>query len=384
MKKSLIALAALAATASYAQSSVEIYGIIDQAYTTTTSKYSDSDAFVSKATAVTSGTQSGLATQRIGFRGTEDLGGGMKGLFQIESSLSAGSAGDNGFGSRPTFVGVSGGFGTVLLGRQDTPLLKAVVPQLAGGANNMIGQIMWSPFTGAALVGGAASAQMSSADAGYGRIARETTVDRAIDYITPTFGGFNAELQYGVSDAKLAGDVANTLAKTTDQGLNVKYANGPLTLNAAVHTQKLDSSTNANDYKNTNNYIGATYNFGVANVSLQHGTSKRELGGAEIYHNKGTQLGVQVPVSATVALFGSVGTGTREVKDFWGSINGPVEFKQKSFQLGATYAFSKRTKLYAAYGMQQLKSTNIDWDYGYLSSAKLKETQFGVGLNHSF
>ena len=59
MKKSLIALAALAATASYAQSSVEIYGIIDQAYTTTTSKYSDSDAFVSKATAVTSGTQSG-------------------------------------------------------------------------------------------------------------------------------------------------------------------------------------------------------------------------------------------------------------------------------------------------------------------------------------
>ncbi len=375
----------MAATASFAQSSVEIYGIIDQAYTNTSLAASDPSGSI-KVKAVNTGTQSGLATQRIGFRGKEDLGGGLTGLFQIESALSAGltklddNRDANGFGSRPTFVGLSGGFGTVTLGRQDTPLLKAVVPQLAGGANNMVGQIMWSPFAVAGTLTGLADVNNGStamagaiADVGLGRIARQTTIDRAINYATPNFNGFKAELQIGQSDVKLTGTGVTTTvnAKTDDTGLNLQYANGPLTLAAATHTQKVVAN-GATTGKNSNDYVGATYNLGVANVSLQYGQSKRTEGAAEAYKNKGTQLGVQVPVSANVAAFGSYGTGSR-------TFDGADKYKQTSYQLGASYAFSKRTKMYAVYGNQQLKgdSTNTTGD-------KYKETQYGVGLNHSF
>ncbi len=322
-----------------------------------------------------------MVTQRLGFRGTEDLGGGLKARFQVESALSAGNADTNGFGSRPTFVGLEGGFGTILLGRQDTPLLKAVVPQLAGGANNMVGQLMWSAFAGAganpALTVPTATA---IADAGFGRIARESTINNAIDYITPTFNGFSAELQVGQNDAKLEGTGINTVtnAKTDDTGLNVRYANGPLTLAAATHERKVVAS-GVTSRKNVNNYVGATYDLGVANLSLQYGESKStaDVGttgsvNGEFYKNKGTQFGVQVPVTAATALFGSYGVGKRTLASL-------DEYKQTSFQLGATYAMSKRTKLYAVYGLQELKGDNAA-----TSGEKWKETQFGLGVNHSF
>lgn len=360
----------MAATSAFAQSSVEIYGVIDQAYTNTTIKGSDADG-AAKATIANSGTQSGLATQRLGFRGTEDLGGGLKAKFQIENSLSAGAAASNGIGSRPTFVGLEGGFGTILLGRQDTPLLKAVVPQLAGGANNMVGQIMWSSFAGIGdLTSLSLPAATAVADAGFGRIARETTIDKAINYITPNFNGFSAELQVGQNDAKLTGDVTGK-AKTDDTGVNVKYAAGPLTLNAGTHNQKV-TANNVVSRKNVNNYVGATYDLGVANISLQHGTSKSNATVGEFYNNKGTQLGVQVPVSSTIAAFASVGTGTRTIEE-------DFKLKQTSVQVGAAYSLSKRTKLYAAYGQQQLKGDNAATD-----GVKWKENQFGLGVNHSF
>ena len=364
----------MAATTSFAQSSIEIYGIIDQSYAVSTIKGSDNTGGF-KYTLNNSGNQSGLATQRIGFRGTEDLGGGLKGRFQIESALSAGGAGDNGFGSRPTFVGLEGGFGTILLGRQDTPLLKAVVPQLAGGANNAVGQLMWSSFLGAgtALANTTLPSATVVADAGLGRMARETTIDRAINYITPTMSGFNAELQLGQSDAKVTGTGINTTvnAKTDDTGLNVKYANGPLTLNAATHEQKV-TTNGATSRKNINNYAGATYDLGVANLSLQYAESKSESATAQFYKNKGTQIGAQVPVSATTALFASYGFGKR-------SFTSTDDYKQTFLQLGAAYSLSKRTKLYAVYGQQELKGDNAA-----TTGEKWKETQYAFGVNHSF
>jgi len=275
MKKSLIAVAVAALpVVGFAQTSVSIYGIIDQSYTTgstTASLLGDS----AKVKFTDTGNQSGLATQRLGFKGTEDLGGGLKGLFQVENALSAGNAGTNGFGSRPTFVGLSGNFGTLTLGRQDTPLLKAVVPQLSGSANNTAGQLMWSPFlsSGDLLVANAAgsstSAQLAAAagaaaiaDAGLGRMARQTTIDRAINYVSPTINGFQSELQVGKSDFRLteSGSTDTVNIVTDDFGLNLRYAEGPLTLAAATHNQKA-TRDGLNAGKNTNNYVGATYDW---------------------------------------------------------------------------------------------------------------------------
>ena len=299
------------------------------------------------------------------------MGGGLKAVFQIETAIAAGSAGST-FGGRPTFVGLAGNFGTVTLGRQDSPLLKASTPQLAGGSNNVVGQIMWSNF----LASPDADLTEATANLGLGRINQDVTIDRAINYITPNFGGLTAELQVGQSDVELSGTGLTTETnKTDDAGVNIKYAVGALTVNAANHTRKITAtlaSTSAR--KNVNNYVGATYDFGMAKVSLQHGTSKSDVTSttAESYNNKGTQLGVQVPVTTAINVFGSVGTGTRTILT-------DAEFKQTSLQMGATYSLSKRTRLYTVYGQQELKGDN-----DVTAGAKLKETQFALGVRHTF
>jgi predicted porin len=359
----------LAATSAFAQSSVEVYGIIDQSVGQVKSKYSE-NGFTNKVAAQTTGNQSGLATQRIGFRGTEDMGNGTKAIFQIENSLSAGNAADNGFGSRATFVGLSNAnMGTLTLGRQDTPMLKAVLPQLAGGANNTVGQIMWSSFTR-----DRGMAAVANANGGFSRVASQTTINRAINYKSATFNGVDAEIQYG-KDGTQADQTGALQDKdqSTDLGFNIKYASGPLTLNAAQHDTKAIANS-AEAAKNKGTYLGATYDLGSAKLSVQHGSDKRTSAGAQEYKNTGTQFGVQVPVNAQVATFASFGTGKRE----YGAAN-PDSFKQTSMQLGATYSLSKRTKLYGIYGSQQLKGNSVD-----TTGMKLKETQYVFGVSHSF
>ena len=359
-----------------------IYGIIDQGISSATAKFAGPD-FSDKATLTTTGNQGGLATQRIGFRGVEDLGGGLKARFQIESSLSAGNAASNGFGSRPTFVGLEGGFGTILLGRQDTPLLKAVVPQLAGGANNVSGQMMWSSAIPGQLEAGliaalGAAASTALADVGAGRLARETTINNAINYITPNINGFQAEVQVGQNNAKLVESGVNGSlgAKTDDTGVRVAYAAGPLTLSAAMHDQKA-STNGALARENKNNYVGATYKLGSATLSLQHINSKSATGatGVQAYNNKGTQFGIQAPVTGAINAFASYGTGSRT----FGPAADGEKFKNTAMQMGATYSLSKRTRVYAIYGQQDLKGDTVQ-----TTGFKYKENQYALGVNHSF
>ena len=315
-----------------------------------------------------------MSTQRLGFRGTEDLGGGLKALFQVESTMTAGGAASNGFGSRPTFVGLAGNFGTVLLGRQDTPLLKTTAAQLAGGSNNLVGQAIYSNF-GLGFDGTAVTAAQTTA-AGYGRMATDTTTDKAINYISPTIAGFTAEVQVGQSDTKDDTGTAPAFSKTDDTGFSLRYVAGPLTVSGANHTKEFTTSVASSATvfpgKTKTNYIGATYDLVAAKVSLQHATSKNDTTVASVFDNKVTQLGVQVPVTTAINLFGSVGMGTRTLETV-------DEYKQTSMQLGATYSLSKRTMLYSVYGQQELKGDNTA-----TAGEKLKETQFALGVRHTF
>ncbi|WP_194722578.1 porin, partial [Noviherbaspirillum malthae] len=121
MKKSLIALAVLGtvAGASFAQTNVTVYGVADAGLARI-------DNGRVNTTALQSGQQSG---SRIGFRGTEDLGGGLSAIFTLENgfNIDDGTLGQGGrlFG-RQAFVGLQGGFGAVKLGRQYNPIRTAV------------------------------------------------------------------------------------------------------------------------------------------------------------------------------------------------------------------------------------------------------------------
>ena len=217
MKKTLIALAALASTAAFAQSSVTLYGVADAAL----SKVTDKSAALSSAGTMNNG------TSRWGVRGTEDLGGGLKAGFNFEQGLSLndGTLAKSGAGEfgRAAWMNLSGGFGEVRLGRTLNPSFYAATAwELTGAANY---SVVVSQF-GAVLGGIRNSSQIA--------------------YTSPNMGGFSATVGY-----VLKGNSANEKAKVD---LNAIYANGPLAV-ALGYNKVQDAEKNV--------HVGARYNFGM-------------------------------------------------------------------------------------------------------------------------
>ena len=118
MKKSLIALAVLASSgAAMAQSSVSVYGLAD----VWVGSQKNTTNGVSAGGFNKMASNEGFATSRLGFKGTEDLGGGLKANFQIETNVGFDQPAATSLGNRQAWVGLSGGFGEVQLGRVWTP-----------------------------------------------------------------------------------------------------------------------------------------------------------------------------------------------------------------------------------------------------------------------
>lgn len=217
MKKTLIALAALASTAAFAQSSVTLYGVADASL----SKVTDKSAALSSAGTMNNG------TSRWGVRGTEDLGGGLKAGFNFEQGLSLndGTLAKSGGGEfgRAAWMNLSGGFGEVRLGRTLNPSFYAAAAwELTGAANY---SVVVSQF-GAVLGGIRNSSQIA--------------------YTSPNMGGFSATVGY-----VLKGNSADEKAKVD---LNAIYANGPLAV-ALGYNKVQDAEKNV--------HVGARYNFGM-------------------------------------------------------------------------------------------------------------------------
>jgi len=157
MKKTLVAVAALvAATGSFAQSSVTLYGVVDASLET-----------VKGTKSLTRVSSDNLASSRLGFKGVEDLGGGLKANFVLESSVGVdtGEANSTRFFSRAAWVGVSSGYGDLRIGRQDSS-----IGALAGNTAILGGQA-YDDFKIAPM--------LSNND--YRRL------DNAITYVAPTF-----------------------------------------------------------------------------------------------------------------------------------------------------------------------------------------------------
>jgi predicted porin len=216
MKKTLIALAAVAATgAAMAQSSVTLYGVADAGIVKTTGV----------DTAFTSSGGMNNGTSRWGVRGVEDLGGGLKAGFNFEAGLSLadGSVNQSGgnYFSRAAYMNLMGGFGEVRLGRTLNPsFFAAAAWELTGTANY---SVVTSQF--GAVLGGIRNSNQ-------------------IAYTTPNFGGVSATLGY-----ILKGNNGGN-AKTD---INVIYKGGPLA--AALGYNKVSGA-------NDNWHIGANYDFG--------------------------------------------------------------------------------------------------------------------------
>ncbi len=344
MKKSLIALAVLAASgAAMAQSSVTVYGRLDA---------SVGSAKVGNVGAVVSNTQlfsNNITTSRIGFRGTEDLGGGLSALFIIETGFAPDAPGATYLGDRAAVVGLSGGFGTIKLGRHDTAFDD--IRDLSVSSN------LWD----SASLASTESIVGTTGFNGVGNIADYG--DRAnnqIRYESPSFGGVTFGISYGFDE----------VAAPTKQDViayNVRYKSGNLDVGAAYQETAQGGAPNftvTDDRKYST--VAAAYNFGSFRISGGWNQAKNTATGLK---SNTYTIGANVPVNAFDF---SVGYSTAKAKQQ----NGATFEKGSAFSAGVTYSLSKRTRLYAAL-------TNGDIENG----AGVKQRQrdiYAAGVIHTF
>ena len=376
MKKSLLAVAAMTAFAgaAQAQSSVTVYGIMDvgpKAATTTVNNI----AYNADAT-----NGGNLASSRIGFTGSEDLGGGNKAIFTAEFGVnpaksnfsgSTNTANNGSFDNRQSFVGISSAsLGTLKMGRQYSLSHVTIVNTDTTGGNNMIG--------GTTYVGGNANVSNTitapvSANASYGIRASE-----AIIYESPVFAGIQALGMYSWNKASAA---ATTYNASADAGLGLRYtglkgldvrasnvvrqvtngaAQGTL-MNAGTTTDfglmAVATANSALQVTQTERAIGASYDFGMAKLFANN--MRTELRGSAnntaitTITRNASEAGVKVPYKAFV-VSAKYGIGNSNLAGLVAANNITAgtgsSFNFRGYQAQVEYNMSKRTTLYSIYG----------------------------------
>jgi predicted porin len=365
MKKLLIATAALAMVAgtAQAQSSVTVYGVLDQSI-------GNFDNGADTNGAITANASNLIATQRLGFRGTEDLGGGLKANFVIEGALANGVAAQS--WNRATFAELTGSFGSVKLGWTDL------------GTTNIDDTMSQAGNLGAAMTHVAAAAQGVNANSdGLGN-------DNAngIVYTTPNFNGFTVELGYkgqhhtGLGDAVATPATATDNAKlgtatrtgTTDNvetqtGIRVDYSKGPLKV-AIGQTKGKNEKNAAYDRKLT--AYGASYDFGVASVGYTNMVAES----SSTVEDKYNLFSVKVPMKNGIAVHGVYQTADRNAADY----------DATGYTLAVTKAMSKRTTVYGQYSAID-NSTNARYGMrgtGAAAANGAEASAYSVGVLHTF
>ena len=408
MKKTLVALAALAATSAFAQ--VTMYGSIDVA-NVTKQHTNVNGTIASKTTGIGEGFNAG---NRIGFRGTEDLGGGAKVNFVIEQGINItngalfssraaaggqqldGISAKGGWGdnmpagaystgtNRQSFVSYAAGFGEIRAGYQYTNLYT--VSTNSGyhlGSEQPGGDLAHGTFNNAAFGG---------------------TRANGLTYISPRFSGVQATLQMGAGSGRETADIdtganSTTTGKTKDTnkrtGILLNYTNGPLNASFA-HTEMniegslvtanttpttllggtagktLTATTVATDYSNKLDQLAGSYQLGAAKLTASYakGQVRDAVTATNNANTKATQLGAEYAFGQIRPFFI---TGKLKADN----TTGTALFDAKSSMFGARYDLSKRTLAYVMSGKVK--------DDTETTATKVNERKaMAIGLYHSF
>jgi len=389
MKKSLLALATLGAFAgaAQAQSSVSVYGVMDGSYT---SAENESKTTAAGATSKTSSRNTvngdgAYSTSRLGFRGTEDLGGGKTAQFVLEYDLINIGNGANGtdtavnqtsntnartesLGARYSWIGIGDkALGALRIGRQESSMHGAFTNGLAGQANNMQGSIYSSGSSNANVI--------SAAVRPY-----DVFVDQAITYVAPSMNGLDIQVQYSQNAYSAAATTASS--GFAQAGASIRYSGVKNLVVAYGFQQDNAVVASTSNSKRTVNAITANYNLGVARVfglGSWHKTSNLATS-ATTRDQTAYEVGVRAPVGKQVEIWGSTFMGDKKESTNGATLTstttGPADLS--GFQLGTQYNFSKRTTAYAIYGTQKVKGKN------QATNTEISSTGYAIGLRHTF
>jgi predicted porin len=315
----------------------------------------------------TTGSTASWATNDIRFKAVEDLGGGLSLTAYISQSASG-----NGFAARDNYVDLAGGFGSVRIGRF-SPSINSYTTDGAGTSNTA--GTTYGMSSGGATFSGVLGATSSMTA---GSFQRQSNL---VQYTSPNMNGFTASVLYAnttTDSSVLAGE-----AKVGQTGLNLSYSAGPLKAYIGTNDRDVDAkgtSTTAFGDKiaASYDYVGASYDLGVAKISASHATRKDTTtvtaGTATINSDISMNaFGVSVPVGA-MTLTASTYSGT----DARNAGVATDDMKLSGNQFSLSYPMSKRTRLYAVVG-----ENNVKRDAGS-TAATSKSTATSVGLVHSF
>lgn len=380
MKKSLIAIAALAAAgAAAAQSSVTMYGQVNTGY-----EYSKKDITISgaKTTTKTTGFQNDrVNTSRLGFKGQEALGNGLSATFALEMGFDSadGEFAESAFNRKAT-VGLKGAFGEVRVGKDGTPM------------NEFDGSFKAIDRTDSL-------AKIDSDDDGTVDLDAAYTARPTGLFYDGSFSGVNVSAAIGNERTKTAGaTTANAV-----YGLGLGYNGGAWAVGAAFQhetkkgptitstttfpvsiarpwplpptsgTGTITLTTPAYNDKVTNYGVGASYDFTVAKLYGQYkgGQYKNKLAGDKYSYDQ-FAIGVSAPFGATTL---SAEYGYNKAKQT--ATAGVTKFKGNVFAVQAEYAFSKRTSLVARAGQV------ANWK-DKATNDKSSTQEYTVGLRHKF
>ena len=379
MKKSLVALAVLAASgASFAQSSVTLFGVVDAQIQQIKGNGNGS---------VTRLHNSGYNSSRIGFRGTEDLGGGMNASFWLEAGLAnddgtmAGSSSTN--QAVPAFVAATGANAPVRSGTQGLTFNRRSTVSLGGGFGELrLGRdyvpafwnhTVFDPF-GTNGVGSGSNLSLALGTAA--GVATTVRASNSLGYFLPgNIGGVYGQLQYAF------GENASTAANKNDgkhTGIRVGYANGPINVAFGYGATKLLA---AGDYKNMN--LGGSYDLGV--VKLSAIWNQEKLGAASaapLTNAKHTTylFGVNAPIGAG-EIRASYVAGKAD------STGNATLVKGNQISIGYVHNLSKRTAVYTTYSKISNKdnATATVYNNGRAGTGAGADTSgLDFGVRHSF
>lgn len=356
MQKKIIALAVAGAAAGFAsapvlaQSNVTIYGVIDQAVSSTNGGKGS----------VTTLLNSGYTTERLGFKGSEDMGNGLKANFMLEMGPNSAngyydSAATGQFFQRTSTIGLSGdSWGQVNFGRQYTPVFSVQASndifRVAG-----VGSIYSLTNTGV------------------------TRASNSIRYDSPSMSGFSIAAMYSF------GDTGGGFASPADPkdlgrhaGLNLRYANGPLAIGFGHGNQKLTAVNGAgNVVDQKTNSLAGSYDFKVVAINAGWQTNKRDDNSV---NNRVWNVGASVPIM-----------GSDSVKvvyaDYQNKLAGVTNGDAKLVSLGYVHPMSKRTTLYGTYAkMTNDNAAKLSLFGGAQATgtAGYDPQGFQVGLSHNF
>ncbi|MDI1350878.1 porin [Aquabacterium sp.] len=354
--KTLVCRAALGAIALVAASAAQAQSTVQSAATSSVTLYGIIDMFVQygKGDGTQLAVQSGgVSGSRLGFKGSEDLGGGLKAQFQLESGIltdTGAQANASSFFTRQSWVGLSSStWGSLSAGRQ-------TIPQY---------DILDAFDTFGTGVGSSASSSI---------VSTTSRANNSVKYSSPNLGGFSGVALVGMGEtaptATNSGDNANVYA------LGGTYTGGPFSAGLALNMFKRGTNAQVDA-----RYVLATasYDFGVAKLSgaVQ---KVRNLSGTDSVDRTEAMLGVNVPVTERNTVSAAVGQVTTSHQS---SLNA------RQWTLGATHVMSKRTSFYGVLshignGAATSYTTTAANGLGPITSAGKDVSSLQVGVRHAF